>query len=108
MKSLSSFKTSEIKTLFKTARTLIATPGITLKGAPKQLEYGRILIVTPKKMGNAPERNLMRRRLKSIFYEQQLYKGSYDIIVFVTHNALAIPFNSLQELVLTAFHEDCS
>ena len=106
MKSLSSFKKSEIQTLFKTARTKISFPGITIKVAPKQGEIGRILIVTPKKMGNAPQRNLMRRRLKSIFYEQKLYECPFDLLVFVTHPALALPFITLQELVVKAVHEN--
>lgn len=105
MKSLSSFKKSEIQTLFKTARTQISVPGIAIKVAPKQSEHGRILIVTPKKMGNAPERNLMRRRLKSIFYEQKLYEAPFDLLIFVTHAALTIPFSTLQEMVVKAIHE---
>ena len=57
-------------------------------------------------MGNAPERNLMRRRLKSIFYEQKLYERPYDLLIFVTHPALAIRFAYLQELVVRAVHEE--
>lgn len=106
MKSLSSFKKSEIKTLFKTACTKVSVPGITIKIAPQQGKLGRILIVTPKKMGNAPERNLMRRRLKSIFYEQKLFESSFDVLVFVTNPALSIPFSALQELLLKATHEN--
>ena len=103
---LSSFKQEEIKKLFKTARSVITIPGLSIKKAPKQAEIARILIVTPKKVGNAPERNLMRRRLKSIFYEQQLYEKPYDLIVFVDKEALKIPFSTLQELVTKAAHED--
>ena len=36
--------------------------------------YAKILIVTPKKIGSAPVRNLLKRRLKSIFYEEKLYE----------------------------------
>lgn len=102
---VSSFKKQEIQALFKAARTKISSHGLIIKVAPKQSEYGRILVVTPKKMGNAPQRNLLRRRLKSIFFEERLYQGPYDCIVFVLHEALAVPFSTLKELLKTTLNQ---
>ena len=106
LKKLSSFKKIEIQKLFKTAQTKVSVPGIIIKAAPKQAEIARMLAVTPKKMGNAPQRNLMRRRLKAIFYEQQLFAKSSDFLIFVSNEALAIPFATLQELMIKAAHEN--
>ena len=64
---MSSFKKSEIRMLFKTARTVYHQNGLTIKQAPKNGEHARILIVTPRKSGNAPERNLIRTKIKKYF-----------------------------------------
>lgn len=98
---MSSFKTSEIRLLFKTAHTVYHHRGLTIKQAPKTLNHGRILIVTPKKSGNAPQRNLIRRRLKNIFYLEQLFHGPYDWIIIVSHDAIALPFDSLKETLMS-------
>jgi ribonuclease P protein component len=101
-KKLSSFKKSEIQALFKTARTKIYNHGFTIKIAPKQSEIGRILVITPRKVGNAPQRNLIRRRLKAIFFEEKMYEKPYDCIVFVTPAAVAVPFSVIKELLISA------
>lgn len=99
---VSSFNKQEIQNLLKTAHTKISYGGITIKTAPKTSDYGRILIITPKKVGNAPQRNLLRRRFKAIFFEEKLYEGSYDCAVFVSSGALAVPFSTLKELLTKA------
>ena len=55
--------------------------------------------MTPRRSGNAPQRNLIRRRLKAIFYEEKLYQGPYDCIIFVTQEAVKTPFPALRELL---------
>lgn len=104
---VSSFNKQEIQTLFKTARTKINAHGLTIKVAPKQSDYGRILIVTPRKVGNAVKRNLIRRRLKSIFYEEKLYTGPYDCLIFVSQEAIKVPFSLIKETIVKALtHEN--
>lgn len=105
-KLISSFNKNEIRVLFKTARTVVTQDGLIIKIIPKKNELGRILIVIPQRYGNAPQRNLLRRRLKSIFFEEKLYQKSYDCIIFASKEAAAIPFSHLKELLIQAMNKD--
>ncbi len=104
-KSLSSFKKKEIQELFKTARTILVDHGLVIKGAPKQEPSARILIITPRKSGNAPERNRIRRRLKSIFYQHKLYEGPRDYLILISTPAMTLSFNQLEKIITHA-HEN--
>lgn len=97
------FDKREIRELFKTAKTQVKDHGLEIRLAPKKLAYGRILIVTPRKAGNAVERNRIRRRLKSIFFEQRLYEQPFDCIVLVTKAAITLSFEELKQLLLKAY-----
>lgn len=106
-KSISSFTKEDSKALLKAARIKIIASGLTIKIAPKKESLGRILIVIPKKTGNAPQRNLLRRRLKTIFFEEKLYNEPFDCIVFATEQAVEVPFSHLKKLIITALgHEN--
>lgn len=92
-----------IDELFKKARRVIKHSGLHILIAPKTESFGRILIIASRKTGNAPERNKIRRRLKSIFYEEKLYEKDLDCIVIVKREGTALPFVELKELLLKAF-----
>ena len=96
---LSSFKKDEIIKIFKTAKVYYNNRGLLIKLAPKQLDFGRILVVTPKKSGNAPQRNLIRRRFKSIFLEDKLYELSYDWVIITSKEALSLSFETLRTIM---------
>lgn len=76
--------------------------GIQIRCAPKAGSVAKLLLITPKKVGSAPKRNLIRRRLKAIFFEEQLYTGNYSYVIFVEKAAVALPFATLKELMLQA------
>jgi ribonuclease P protein component len=92
-----------IDELFKKARRVIAHPGLHILLAPRTESHGRILIIASRKTGNAPERNKIRRRLKSIFYEEKLYAKDFDCIVIVKKEGTALSFAELKDLLLKAF-----
>jgi len=94
--SLTKFKKSEIETLFQTASLFFKSPVFVLLRAPAMVSYGRLLLVVPKKIGSAPERNKLRRRLKSIFYQNQLFNCGKDVI-FIAKSS-QIKKNSFEEL----------
>ena len=102
-KNISSFTQSDISTLLKTARVKARIPGLRiLTASPALAEHGRILIITPRKSGNAPQRNLIRRRLKSIFIEDHLYNKKIDFVVIVRSEGIKTPFAALRKLLARA------
>jgi len=99
---ISSFSPKEVDCLFKTAKLVVRDPGVTILMAPKTKPHARILIVTPRRIGNAPQRNLMRRRFRSLFYEEKMTEQDYDTVVFVKKSGVALPFEQLKILLLGA------
>jgi ribonuclease P protein component len=71
---------------------------MTVLYAPRAKSFGRILIVTPRRAGNAPARNLIRRRLKALFYEEKWYESSYDFAFIIRAPATHYSFQQLKEL----------
>lgn len=99
-KKLSSFTRTEVTTLFKGARTKVKLPGLRILKAPiSGRTAGRVLIVTPRRVGNAPERNLLRRRVRAIYREDKLYTHPYDCVLLFGKEALLIPFDELRRLI---------
>jgi ribonuclease P protein component len=73
--------------------------------APAQADFARVLIIASRKVGNAPERNLMRRRIKSIFYEEKLYDQKFDCAIILQKKSLDLTFDQLKELILKAYRK---
>lgn len=98
---LTQFSHREIQQLLKKARIICQHNSIDIKAAPVTTLPGRLLIILPKKIGHAPMRNLMRRRIKAIFYEEKLYEKSYDFIFFCKPSITELEFNDLKEIMLS-------
>lgn len=101
VRALTQLSRLEIEQLFKKARTKFKKNGLEIRLAPRSLDYGRLLIVIPKKSGKAAQRNQIRRRIKSIFYEEKLFEMSFDWIIFVRKEGINLPFNVLKEILLS-------
>ncbi len=80
-RKISSFTKQEIRDLFKISYAAIRMPALEIRKARTAQEHGRILLVIPRRVGNAVKRNKLKRRLKSIFFEEQLYTKGTDLIV---------------------------
>ncbi len=93
----------DIKTLFASARRVLRSPGLDILLAPTKNPLGQLVVVTPRLVGNAPERNKIRRRLKAIFHEEKLFEKLYDCIVIVKKDGVALPFEDLKEFLLKAY-----
>lgn len=102
-KKISSFTQSEITKLLTTARVKTRIPGLRILAAQASLpEHGRVLIITPRRSGNAPQRNLIRRRIKAIFIEDELYTKNLDLVVIVRREGIETSFGTLKKLLTRA------
>lgn len=61
---------------------------------------GRILIITPRKIGNAPQRNRLRRRFKALFHEEKIFEKSYDFVIYCRKGSANLSFQELKSLFL--------
>jgi ribonuclease P protein component len=102
-RKITQFTQAEIKHLFRAARTIFKDAGLTIRRAPSSGEFGRLLIVTPKKVGNAPQRNKLRRQLKSIFYQQKLYSQPFDLIVQCSKETTLLSFQELKKNIISVY-----
>ena len=101
--NLSKFTPQEIKQLYQDAYALTRTIYFVLLVAPATKDYGRMLLVAPKRIGSAPERNKLKRQFRSIFYEEKLYERGYDCVVIFKNRASEAPFETLKSILLEAF-----
>ena len=93
----------DIKALFLSARRVLRQLGLDILLAPTANPIGQLVVVTSRFVGNAPERNKIRRRLKAIFHEEKLSAQLYDCIVIVKKDGVALPFADLKEALLKAY-----
>jgi ribonuclease P protein component len=106
VRKISKFTKREIDYLFQHARRVVRTQACTILVAPRQNnELGRVLIIASRKVGNAPERNLIRRRIKSIFYEEKLFMHDFDCVVIVYKKMVSLSFDQLKNLLLSAYQK---
>jgi len=89
----------EVSLMFKTARRALRHPGLDILCAPAVQDVGRILVITAKKIGSAPKRNLIRRRLKAIFFEEKLFELGLDCIVIIKKPGIDLEFDELKKLL---------
>ena len=100
---LTKFTPQEIKQLYQDAFALTRTIYFVLLVTPATKDYGRMLLVTPKRIGTAPERNKLKRQFRSIFYEEKLYERGYDCIVIFRKKAATASFDTLKSIFMQAF-----
>ncbi len=98
---ISRFSKKEAVQLLLLAKRACRYPGLDIKVAPKTGDFGKILVVTSAKAGNAPQRNLIRRRLKAIFYEEHLYTSAFSWIIFIKKESQAYTFSELKQLLIS-------
>lgn len=72
---------------------------------PRTKDIARLLVITPRAIGTAPVRNKIRRRLKAIFYEHQLFQGSLDCVIIVRKELLSLSFDEIEKIIVDAFNQ---
>ncbi len=99
--AMTRFASHEVEALCKATTLRYKIKGLDIRLAPKSLSLARLLLITPRACGNAPQRNRIRRRVKSIFYEEKLFNQPFDWIIIVRKEAINLDFSALKE-ILTA------
>lgn len=101
MSILSHFSRRDISHLFKTAQRVIRREECDVLLGKEKHPFGKILIVTPARIGNAARRNKVRRQCKAIFYEEKYFTQGVDCIIIVKN--VPIPFEKLKAILAEAF-----
>ena len=105
---ISSFSKKEISELFAHAKAVKKSQELVILTTPALLcPYGKILLITSRKVGNAPERNLLRRRSKAIFYEARLFEKPINLALIFRPPATKLSFEQLKAIILQAHHKGC-
>jgi len=99
------FSEKEVSNLFKTARRALRHPGLDILCGPAAQKQGRILVITARATGTAPKRNLIRRRLKAIFFEEKLFERGFDCIVIIKKAGINLDFEQLKGLLVGTFEK---
>jgi len=57
----------------------------------------RILIIISKKCGNAPERNKLKRQIKTIFYEEKIYEKGFSWVCIIKKPLMEKSFDYIKK-----------
>ncbi len=102
-RTLSCFAPTEVRTILKRGKRVLKTPTADIIVAPKAQEHGRILVITPRRIGKASKRNKIRRRIKALFFEEKYYERGVDCIAIIKKEGIDTPFDELKTIFATAF-----
>ena len=95
---ITQFSRPDIIRLLRKGTRIFSAPELDIRVYPAQQDIGRILPVIPKKSGSAPQRNTIRRRLKAIFYEHNLYTYGYDWAWFIKPAGISLSYHELRHI----------
>ena len=100
---ITKFSQKEVDQLFKRSHRIFHGSTATILAAPREKEFARLLVVASKKTAPAVDRNLLRRRLKHIFYQEKLFNTlKFDMIFIAKKPVYALSFTDLHALFMTA------
>lgn len=100
-RSISYFSSTERRELLTKARTIFRHQSFDVR-AMSSPTLGRILIIASRKIGSAPVRNLVKRRLKALFYEEQLFELKRNVIVYLKKPSTQLSYDELKKLIIEA------
>jgi len=98
-KQISKFKRKEIDLLFQHGQAVYKSKELVILTAPCILSFGRVLLITSRKVGNAPERNLLRRQGRAIFYEEKFFALNKDCVIIFKSPATKLSFDQLKLII---------
>ncbi len=87
------------KKLYK-ARRILRHPGFDLLvGKAPNSGEGDLMVITPARIGNAVQRNTIRRRVKSLFAELSLLEQGHEWIVIVKKEGVHLTYAQLKQII---------
>ncbi len=104
-RQLFTFTKPEVAEAFKHAHLKKYHEGLTLLQAPlvhvpRNDPYGKLLIIIAGTAGKAHERNAMKRKLRSAFYEAKLYRNDPSFwILIVKKKAVGMSFKDIEKFL---------
>jgi len=101
---ISTFQRKEIDYLFQHAQAVYKSKEFVILTSPCILSFGRILPITSRKVGNAPERNKLRRQTRAIFYQNQLFLHKFDAIIIFKSTAKSLSFQQIENIIIQAIN----
>jgi ribonuclease P protein component len=102
-RQISLWKKDERLKALAQARPIFRSPLFDVRLLPKQGDIARLIVVTPKKVGSSPYRNLLKRRSRSIFYQDKLYTSTHDWILFFRPSQSILDYPKLHTTLLNIF-----
>lgn len=99
---LSHFTQHEIAHFFRSSRRIYKSPSFDILCLPAKKSFGRVIVITPRKIGSAPARNKIRRQIKSIYYQYQLYNYPIDCMVIIKKLPLTLSLTETINLITNA------
>lgn len=105
-KAISRFNKFEIEALFSISKKTSYSSFWDFRFAKTTDHVGRILIIASKKIGSAPERNKIKRQIKSIFYEEKLYGLGYTFICIVKKPLIQKKFEFIKKNMVEVIHNE--
>jgi len=109
-KQLFQFSKKEVDSFFNNSKLKSQVRGLRFLQVcrPEQVvpSFGRLLIITPRACGKAHERNQLRRRLKDIFFKNQLHKILVTSIIIANKNSMLLSYEQLQNFLLKNIKEE--
>jgi ribonuclease P protein component len=100
-RALIHWKKEDAFAAIKQSRAIYRSAEFDVRALPKKTAIARILVVTPRKSGNAVDRNCFRRRIKALFYEKPIHSGDFDWIVFAKSALCSLSSAQLEALFST-------
>jgi len=90
-------RNNSIAHIVRCARFLFTTDALTIKAAAHTAPPGKLILIVPKKIGSAPVRNRIRRRLRELFRTSSIGQ-QYHLVIFVKRPFDDISYTQLKEL----------
>lgn len=91
----------EVKQFFAAAKNVFRSKKCDVRIAPKTRLLGRLLVVVPASVGSAVERNVIKRRVRAVFYENNLRNSLFDWGFFVKPAGKNISYTEIKYVITT-------